>query len=1055
MSHSAAGSPTSSAEPAGSAHMGGELSHGPLEDLEHLIHHAAHFLPSQGPIQVFVHHNTLHNFEDLPFEEAVKQGAATYNCQPFLLESQYRQYLTDGRIRLTDLSTVLLEDLGDDADQLVSVLGTRYTLRLAMLQHPVRVATDAELHWHISESDSLRRCLPDVPPATRRRLIDQTQRWVIHELRGDEPSKPALNPRTRASLDKLFRQFQVDQVEFWNDTTWEAFTLNLLWQFSLQGVQGLPSFQHEPPALVRHRDLLLRASGRDSDQLVNEVLIPFCAAFLDQGMATWTLPERDQGFFRSFCAMHHDAAWLTPRWQKPLRNELARVQQSGMTPLESIHESLQLLGVPPDRYEAYITRTLLALRGWAGMIWQMETNAEWTIRPAPAGTLVDYLAVRLILDRLAYEYVAHEELDFRGRLSSLWEFLAAKTTEHDLPTDQQRAFRVFQLAQQLGWSPPDLARLTRNEWLRLIRETETFNGWERRRIYHLAFERRYRNQTLDAITAHNRRPDTTPARPRFQVITCIDEREESFRRHLEEQAPDCETFGVAGFFGVAMYYRGIAEAHYVPLCPIVIKPRHYVAEDVAYTMVDEHRRKELTRRVLGRASHRWHVGTRSFLYGVLTSMVGPLATFPLVARILFPRLTARIRRTFGSLVQPPAVTQLQLERTTVEPGSAEDQIGFSVEEMAGIVERVLRDIGLTSNFSPVIVIAGHGSSSLNNPHRAAYDCGACGGGRGGPNARAFAKMANDPRVREILASRGLTLSYDVYFVGALHNTCDDGVTYYDLELLPVTHRKLFSEVHAAIEKARQWNAHERCRRFESAPLTLTAEAALRHVEGRSEDMSQTRPECGHATNAINVVGRRRRSRNLYMDRRAFLTSYDPTQDDEDCAILTRILQAVIPVCAGINLEYYFSYVDSPGFGCGTKLPHNITSLVGVMDGAASDLRPGLPWQMVEIHEPVRLLFVIETTPEKMIAIMDRNPPISRLCRNRWVQLAVLDPDSPQLQLFQNGQFVPYQPEEGELPVVARSVDWYRGLRNHLGFAGVQPDSPTTEANESNHGGGTR
>lgn len=65
------------------------------------------------------------------------------------------------------------------------------------------------------------------------------------------------------------------------------------------------------------------------------------------------------------------------------------------------------------------------------------------------------------------------------------------------------------------------------------------------------------------------------------------------------------------------------------------------------------------------------------------------------------------------------------------------------------------------------------------------------------------------------------------------------------------------------------------------------------------------------------------------------------------------------MCAGISLEYYFSYVDNTGWGCGTKLPHNVASLLGVMDGAASDLRTGLPWQMVEIHEPVRLLFVIE------------------------------------------------------------------------------------------------
>ena len=93
------------------------------------------------------------------------------------------------------------------------------------------------------------------------------------------------------------------------------------------------------------------------------------------------------------------------------------------------------------------------------------------------------------------------------------------------------------------------------------------------------------------------------------------------------------------------------------------------------------------------------------------------------------------------------------------------------------------------------------------------------------------------------------------------------------------------------------------------------------------------------------------------DIRQFLPSPVPI------AVLTRILQAAVPVCAGISLEYYFSYVDNTGWGCGTKLPHNITSLLGVMDGAASDLRTGLPWQMVEIHEPVRLLFVIETTAE--------------------------------------------------------------------------------------------
>src|SRR5213079_346268 len=117
--------------------------------------------------------------------------------------------------------------------------------------------------------------------------------------------------------------------------------------------------------------------------------------------------------------------------------------------------------------------------------------------------------------------------------------------------------------------------------------------------------------------------------------------------------------------------------------------------------------------------------------------------------------------------------------------------------------------------------------------------------------------------------------------------------------------------------------------------------------------------------------------------------------------------------------------------------HNITSLLGVMDGAQSDLRTGLPWQMVEIHEPVRILFIIETSPETMLRIMDRSPGIGLTIRNGWAQLAVLDPDSNRIQFFQDGRFQDYQPTATELPRAAASLDWYRGWREHLEFAEIQ------------------
>jgi hypothetical protein len=103
------------------------------------------------------------------------------------------------------------------------------------------------------------------------------------------------------------------------------------------------------------------------------------------------------------------------------------------------------------------------------------------------------------------------------------------------------------------------------------------------------------------------------------------------------------------------------------------------------------------------------------------------------------------------------------------------------------------------------------------------------------------------------------------------------------------------------------------------------------------------------------------------------------------------MAAVVPVCAGIGLEYYFSVVDNDRYGCGTKLPHNVTGLVGVMDGHASDLRTGLPWQMVEIHEPVRILFVIETTPERLTRVVNASGSMKQLVENRWIRVATIDP----------------------------------------------------------------
>jgi uncharacterized protein YbcC (UPF0753/DUF2309 family) len=981
----------------------------------------------------------LHAFEQHRFDDAIRLAAGTYGCHTFLPEERYREKMGRGRILPQDLAEVLLDDLGEEAGTRALFQSTRYQVRLAMLQYPLCLGRDAELRWLVAEAEGVKRFLPDAPRHVREKLIEQTSHWVMRDLRGDGAQA---DKRIRQVSDMLIGRFGASTIERWPETTWEAFTLNLLWQICHHGVHALPHSGEPPSPVVRHRDLLLQLTEVDTDWLINDVLIRFCAAFVDQGVARWTLPDRDRGFFAAWCSYHREGTPVD-RWLRELPNELDRIERAGLSPLDVINESLDLLGVAPADRERYLSATALALRGWAGMLWQMESNAEWTAHPARPGTLIEYLAVRLLLERLAVTHVARHSLGDRGDLTRLAARLRKKLPRTPRSSVDQRAFLIFQLAQFLGWTPAGLHALSKAEWSELLSEVETFSDFHRRRIYHLAFERRYRTQMLDALLDHAVHAPPEVERPAFQVSCCIDEREESFRRHLEEIAPNCETLGVAGFFGVAMYYRGVADAHFVPLCPVVVKPTHYVQEEVVYSFGDSNRRRSGTRRVLGHVIHRLHVISRSVFGGAVTAILGSLASIPLVARVLFPRLTARTRRLFGRFVQPPPITRLLLERLEPTPGPEPGHQGYSVNEMVDIGKRVLQDMGLTRRFARLVIIMGHGSSSLNNPHESAHDCGACGGGRGGPNARAFASMLSDMRVRERLAREGLEIPRDTVVIGAYHNTCDDSVRYYDLDRLPSSHHEDFERAKDAIDEARRRNAHERCRRFESAELALTPEQALRHVEGRAEDLSQVRPEYGHATNSMCIVGRRTRTKGLFLDRRAFLTSYDPTQDDEERSILARILQAVIPVCAGINLEYYFSYVDPTGYGCGTKLPHNITGLLGVMDGAASDLRPGLPWQMVEIHEPVRILFVIETEPESILAVLKRNPPLDQLVRNEWVQLSVLDPDSDTIHVFRHGEFEPYSPEADGLPVASSSIDWYRGWRDHLGCASIVPSDFST------------
>ena len=972
----------------------------PDHPLLRTIDRLAHLLPAPGPISIFIHHNTLHAFEHLAFEDAVEHAAIRLEREPYLAESRYRDKLASGRIRPRDVEALLVEQLGASAADDVAGIGSRFDLWRAVVLHGIPAAAGRELAWLLEETDALARFRADLP-ASARSAAD-----AVGEI--------------------------TDRVDD------ERQAVRWLWNACLEAVRRAdapPVPAAETP--VRHRDWLLAVHGIDTDAWIHPPLIRFLAGYLDQGLAHWSMPERDLGMHGCFLEIYRSSlAAHCGRWARTLPALVADDHTAQRTAVDSIAHSLVQLGVADDECEDYLSGELLALRGWAGIVRQIEERPDRVPARDLTVTLRGYLAVRLLFERAALHEAARR-LSFGGPLSTLRDCLRNQLPVGLPPTRIERAWPLFHVAQLCGLDPSLVEQWTPGHVCELESELRRIDSVRCRRILHQAFERAIRYRLYDALVHHRR---TSPAgSPAFQAVFCIDEREESFRRHLEEVEPACETLSTPGFFNVAMYHEAVTDAHPRPLCPVVIRPEHYVAEIDAGEDRLMQRTRRLHRRAVGFLGYNVHLGSRLPVRGaVLMTAFGWLVLVPLVLRVIFPWLSSRWRRIHQTPFSAGR-TRLQVDRTN-DPAPIGRHSGFTVREMADIVRRVIEELGVRDRLSPLVLVIGHGSVSLNNPHESAHDCGACGGGRGGPNARAFAHMANDPRVRQLLATEGLSIAATTWFVGGQRNTCNNEVTFFDEDLVPDAVRPLFERALAAIETTRRREAHERCRRFDSVPRWYPPAAALAHVQGRAEDLAQPRPEYGHATNAFCIVGPRTRTRGLFLDRRAFLVSYDPSRDD-DGAILARIMAAVVPVVAGINLEYYFGYVDPTGYGCGTKLPHNVTSLLGVMDGAQSDLRTGLPWQMVEIHEPTRLAIVVEGPRDRVQRVVAGNPAIERLVRNRWIWFACLDPESGTLYELRASGFVAHTAEHTLAVVAGESAAWYQGKRGFLPPVAIVPEAP--------------
>lgn len=694
-----------------------------------------------------------------------------------------------------------------------------------------------------------------------------------------------------------------------------------------------PQGDKAPALLPTVADVAKNITGTNWAGFVEERVSRWAAAYFDQAQASWVSPWRHQSPYVAWRAEARIDRTPDVAGLHGFRGAVALLPESAD---ELIEHAVERLGVVTPGLECYFHRLLMAHGGWSAH----ARYQDWqrTLSGKKEAILKEFLAVRL-----GWELALFHTLEHHG-IARAW--AVARDSFVSSSSNHETAFAVESLL-------------------------------------HHAYEHAWQRELIASFSLQT---SSKPSpRAAVQAVFCIDVRSEVYRRCLEASAEGLETLGLAGFFGVPMAYLPLAHGTAQAQCPALIAPRYVLREGALHPEVEKD--LESRRRVWYRVAEAW----RSFKYGAVASF-GFVETLGLAfgAKLLTDSL---------GLTRPvphPAEAGFAAgSRHARVPSLVREtwngmEVGLAIESRVEIASTAFKGMSLHESIAPLVLLVGHGSTSVNNPHAAGLDCGACGGHAGDVNARVMAMIFNDPEVRLRLAEKGISIPADTVFVAALHDTTSDAVTLFDEYCVPATHEAALKKLKASLDQA-----SKQARTIRAGALHENGKASQdTALIARGRDWSQIRPEWGLAGCAAFIAAPRHRTRHLNLDGRAFLHDYDWSQD-QDSGVLELVMTAPLVVASWINLQYFGSTVDNRVFGSGDKTLHNVVGTLGVLEGSGGDLRVGLPWQSLHdgerlIHEPMRLAALIEAPVQAMNEVIARHEHLRVLLDNNWLHLYAID-----------------------------------------------------------------
>jgi uncharacterized protein len=668
-------------------------------------------------------------------------------------------------------------------------------------------------------------------------------------------------------------------------------------------------------------------NGKKWGRFMTDRISFWAAAYFDEAQAIWNTRAEKGSLFK---------AWKTEAEidYSPEAMGIAGFRAFvGSLPedhLAAAGQALERLNVPEPVLEYYLSSLLLKMNGWAGYAARIDWDARLEGKDSYA--VEEFLAVLLVWECSLLALLPYQGLEAKWRTANL---------------DAER----------------------------MITHQHRDKGLSRLLVLQEAFDIANQRTILQRI---NHQPATVlkKTEPKVQAVFCIDVRSELYRRHLEAASEAIETLGFAGFFAFPIKYVPLGYQTGSNQCPVLLTTSHTVKETLANEAEKE---KALHQRTLAEhVSRAW----KSFKLGAVTcfSFVGP------VGLAYLPKLFSDSLGLSRPVKHPDeaGLSQQQQARKDVTLAS-DDLSGIPLNDRIEMARSALTAMSLTDNFARIVLITGHGSTTVNNPHATGLDCGACGGHTGEANAKVAAAVLNDPAVRQGLKAAGIPVPDGTVFIAALHDTTTDEVRLFHKEKYLATHEADLRELESALRQAGQAARSER-----AARMNIKAGNINEQVLQRSRDWSQVRPEWGLAGCSSFIVAPRERTRNLNFGAKAFMHSY-VWRNDQDFSVLELIMTAPMVVTSWINLQYYASTVDNKKLGSGNKTLHNVVGGTGVLEGFAGDLRVGLPWQSVHDgeryqHEPQRLNVIIEAPIDEMSKILAKHPSVRQLCDNGWIYL---------------------------------------------------------------------